>query len=464
MQSLKNRLIGAATIWIAAGMITAGFILSAIFKQHVTEQFWDELYVHLDELQRLTETDDKGAHLQRNLSDPRYEVLLSGFYWEIQKSGAILARSPSLQGAALKMPTDSAGGTDVHTHTIEGPTGTLLVAEKTFAKQHEKSPIQYIIGTDQRHLDEVLQSFNRTLSWSLTAFGISMVVAATLLIIFAMRPLKQLRTSLTSVRSGNSKGLLGHFPTEVQPLVDDLNTLLNSTAELIQRARTQAGNLAHGLKTPLAILTDEAYRIEAKGLSDTSSTILNQCQKMQTQIDYQLARARAVALRSTPGTVASVSKAASEVTSALQRLHIDSGVKIENAVLLDSQVACDAQDLNEILANLVDNACKHAARKARISAQRNTDQSVTIVVEDDGSGLPSEAHEVVFNIGERWDSQIPGSGLGLAIVRDLARLYGGEATLATSELGGLSVTLVLPSVVITDRPAFLPAIESKAIY
>lgn len=447
MRSLKNRLIGAATIWIAIGMITAGFILSAIFKQHVTEQFWDELYVHLDELQRLTETDETGAHLQRNLSDPRYEVALSGFYWEIQKSGSILARSPSLQGLELKMPADGPADINVHTHKIEGPTGTLLIAEKTFSKPHETSPIQYIIGTDQRHLDEVLQSFNQTLSWSLTGFGISMVVAAALLILFAMRPLQQLRTSLASVRAGDSKRLPRHFPTEVQPLVDDLNTLLNSTAELIQRARTQAGNLAHGLKTPLAILTDEAYRIEAKGLSDASSTILSQCQKMQTQIDYQLARARAVALRSTPGTVASVSKAASEVTSALQRLHIDRGITIENAVVQEFQVACDAQDLNEILANLVDNACKHAVRKVRISAKPSDNQSVTIVVEDDGVGLPLEAHEVVFNVGERWDTQVPGSGLGLAIVRDLARLYGGDATLATSALGGLSVTLKLPNIV-----------------
>ena len=451
MRSLKSRLIGAATLWIAIGMITAGFVLSAIFKQHVTEQFWEELYVHLDELQRLTETDENGAHLQRNLSDPRYEVALSGFYWEIQKSGKTLARSPSLQGLALKMPADGPDGTNVHTHTIDGPTGALLIAEKTFAKPLDVFPVQYIIGTDQRQLDEVLQGFNRTLSWSLAGFGISMVVAAALLILFAMRPLGQLREALSAVRSGGQKALVSTFQTEVQPLVDNLNTLLSSTAELVLRARTQAGNLAHGLKTPLAILTDEAYRIEARGLSDASTTILGQCRKMQTQIDYQLARARAVALRATPGTVASVQKAASEVTSALQRLHLDRALTIVNAVHENLQVACDAQDLNEMLANLVDNACKHAVRKVRLSAARSNDQAVVIVVEDDGAGLPAEAHEVVFQIGERWDTQVPGSGLGLAIVRDLARLYGGDAKFAASELGGLSVILELPSVKITER-------------
>lgn len=446
MPSLKRRLIGAATIWIAIGLITAGFVLSTVFRQHVTAQFWEELYVHLDELQRLTEVNENGTHLQRNLSDPRYEIASSGFYWEIQRSGQSLARSPSLQNRSLQMPTDGPPSVDVHTHTIDGPTGPLLIAEKAFAMLNEVAPVQYIIGTDQRHLDEVLQSFNQTLSWALAGFGISMVVAASLLILFAMRPLEQLRVSLAAVRSGGRKSLDGSFPTEVQPLVDDLNTLLHSTAELIQRARTQAGNLAHGLKTPLAILTDEADRIEARGEPETSITILTQCQKMQTQIDYQLARARAVALRSTPGTIASVSKAASEVTSALQRLHKGRGLTIDNLISEDWHVACDSQDLNEMLANLVDNACKHAASKVRMSSDDCCEnQTIRIVVDDDGAGLPLEAHEVVFNVGERWDTQVPGSGLGLAIVRDLARLYGGDASLRASDLGGLSVTLELPA-------------------
>lgn len=446
MRSLKSRLIGVATIWIAIGMVAAGVLLSGIFRQHVTRQFWEELYVHLDELQRLTEVDASGAHLQRNLSDPRYEVALSGYYWEVQKAGQILARSPSLQGRSLPMPTDPGSDTEVHKHAIEGPTGLLLVAEKTFTKPNQTEPVQYVIGTDQRHLEEVLQSFNRTLSWSFTGFGISMVIAAGLLILFAMRPMKQLRQALGAVRSGDEKRLLGDFPAEVQPLVDDLNTLLFSTTELIQRARTQAGNLAHGLKTPLAILMDEAYRLKSKGHAETSATILSECQKMETRIDYQLARARAVALRSTPGTIASVNKSVGEVTSALQRLHKGRGIAISNVVDEYLHVACDAQDLNEMVANLVDNACKHARNEVRISAAPHESKSIRIVVDDDGAGLPPEAYDVVFNVGERWDTQVPGSGLGLAIVRDLAQLYGGDATLGKSELGGLSVTLELPQI------------------
>ncbi len=439
--SLKGRLITAATLWIVVGMLAAGVVLSAVFKHHVTEQFYEELFVHLDELQRLAEFPKDGKpHLQRHLSDPRYDVASSGFYWEIQKAGNVLARSASLHGPPLQTPRDAPSDVGVHTHVVEGPTGILLVAEKAVSLAPSEPSLRFIIGTDERHLMAVLASFNSTLSAALTAFGLSLVAAATLLIVYALKPLHQLRASLFCVRSGEAKRLTGSFPSEVVPLVDDLNALLESTGELIQRARTQAGNMAHGLKTPLAILTDEAYRLADEGQDQSSTTLLTQCRKMQTHIDYQIARARAVAMRSAPGVVADAGKAAEEVASALRRLYKEKDVSIELEVPLDLRLACDPADLNEMLANLVDNACKHAARKVRISGAA----SCGLVVDDDGPGLPAEAIEVVFNIGERWDSRAPGSGLGLAIVRDLARLYGGDVELEPSPLGGLRAKLTLP--------------------
>ena len=441
--SLKSRLIAAASLWIAIGMIGAGVTLSAIFKHHVTEQFYDELYVHLDELQRLSEFHDDGSlHFQRPLSDPRYDVALSGFYWEIQKEGDVLARSESLEGPPLHMPLDLPNDVGVHTHTIEGPTGPLILAEKAVWTKPSTAPDRFIIGTDQHHLDAVVSSFNTTLAVSLAAFGLSLVTAATLLILYALKPLRQLRTALLNVRSGKEKQLSGQFPAEVVPLVDDLNTLFASTADLIQRARTQAGNMAHGLKTPLAIITDEAYRLSDQGLSQTSSTILDQCRKMQSHIDYQIARARAVAMRSMPGVVAGARKAALEVASALSRLYTHNNIRIDVDVPDGPLLACDPADLNEMLANLVDNACKHAKSTVRIAWTDGAAAALT--VDDDGPGLPPEAREVVFNIGERWDSRAAGSGLGLGIVRDLARLYGGDVRLGESNLGGLRVKLALP--------------------
>lgn len=444
--SLKQRLVAVASIWIVAGLIVGALLLSAIFRDLVTQQFYDELTVHIEELQRLAEISPDGALLQRDLSDPRYDVPRSGYYWEIQKGRSVLARSKSLEGPILDLPPDDVVNSEVHSHSIAGPTGTLMVLEKRKWVDPVGEPARFIIGTDKRHLDDILHRFDHTVRYSLATFAALMIGASALLILYAMRPFDQLRASLGEVRSGRTAELQGAFPKEVQPLVDDLNALLKSTAELIQRARTQAGNVAHGLKTPLAILTDEAHRIDAQGLDQSAEIVLDQCRKMQRHIDYQITRARAVAMRSTPGMVASLKKAASEVASALNRLHNGRGLSIDNAVPGDVLVACDAQDLNEMLANLVDNACKHAKSHVRIGlADASREGLAAMTIEDDGAGLPPEAYEIVFNVGERWDSQKPGSGLGLAIARDLARLYGGDVCLGKSTLGGLEVRLELPT-------------------
>lgn len=447
MVSLKQRLITAATIWIAIGFVAAGFVFSAIFRHEVTTQFYDELYVHLEELQRLTQfASGERPHLQRDLSDPRYDIPLSGYYWEIQQADKVLARSSSLMDHTLPTPPDKPIDTGTHTHKITGPSGALLVAERTRTDIPGAPPVRFIIGTDQRHLDAVLDDFNRILAWALSGFGVSLVAVAALLIAFALRPFRQLRSALSRVRSGETNQLQGEFPTEVRPLVADLNKLLQAATDRIQRARTQAGNLAHGLKTPLAVLTDEGYRLADAGAVEASQTILSQCRKMQSQINYQVTRARAVAMRSSPGIVADVRSAADEVASALGRLYQQANIAIETNVKEGLKVACDPQDLNEMIANLVDNACKHARSKVIVSVAEPSGgkRLLSINIDDDGTGLPPEARRVVFNIGERWDTQAPGTGLGLPIVKDLAELYGGEVELGTSSMGGLFVALRLP--------------------
>lgn len=447
MSSLKHRLIFAASLWIAIGMVGAGFILTEVFKRHVTNQLYLEIYEHLDELLHLTDFNPSGApQLRHSLSDSRYDIPMSGYYWEIEKSGEILAKSASLKDKTLSIQGDVPTDLGTRKGIATGPTGGVLVAERSVWISPGAPPIRFIVGADQRHVEDVVSRFRGILSWSLAIFGLSMVLGATLLIVYALKPFNALRASLADVRTGASSKLAGVYPSEVRPLVDDLNALLASTSQLIQRARTQAGNLAHGLKTPLAVLADEAYCIEEQGLPQSSAIILTQCRKMLTQIDYQIARARAVALRSVPGTVANVRTAAEEVANALGRLYRESGVAIAIDVSDGLLVACDPQDLNEMVANVVDNACKHAKSNVRISSHgQASDRTFSLHIEDDGKGLPPEAFEVVFEIGERWDSREAGSGLGLAIVRDLVELYGGDVNLRKSSMGGLEVVLTLPA-------------------
>ncbi len=447
IRSLRARLIAVAAIWVVAGVLVAGVLLSSEFKGFLAEQFYHELHEHLDELEGVMAIEEGGKiRMQRVLSDPRFSIPLSGFYWEVQKNGASAARSNSLEGPMLKVPVDGGSDTQVHTHSISGPTGELLIAERLRWLNGEKQPIRIIIGTDKRLLDRVLGEFNTTLLWSLGIFSLSMIVVAGLLLIFAMAPIGHLRTAFANYRSGATPDMRGTFPDEVQPLIDDLNSHIASSGEQMQRARAQAGNIAHGLKTPLAILVDEAHRLHEKGNAEAAAVIQDQCRRMQSQIDYQIARARAAASRGQPGTAASLADNAQAVVSALERLHVERGLKIENQIPPGVMVACERQDLHEILANLVDNACKYA--KSRLVMRLETyapPQFVRVVVEDDGPGLPPEAREVVLNIGERWDSRPGGSGLGLAIVRDLVHLYGGEIRLGRSDLGGLAVQLDLPT-------------------
>jgi signal transduction histidine kinase len=346
----------------------------------------------------------------------------------------------------LKLPVDGGSDAQVHHHNISGPTGALLIVERLRWMSGEKEPTRIIIGTDRRLLDQVLDQFNRVLLWSLGLFSLSMIVVAGLLLAYAMAPIGRLRTAVASYRSGATSDMRGKFPDEVQPLIDDLNGLLSASGDQILRARAQAGNIAHGLKTPLAILVDEAHRLDQKGEQQSAAVIRDQCRRMQGQIDYQIARARAAASRAKPGTASSLSETADQVVRALSRLHIERGLAIDDEIPAGVMVACEVQDVSEMLGNLIDNACKHAKTRVRVRTDAEASEGfVGVIVEDDGPGLPPEAWDVVFNIGEQWDGRSEGSGLGLSIVRDLVQLYGGAVRLGPSALGGLKVLLELPA-------------------
>lgn len=443
-KSLRRRLVFAAVVWIVLGVGLAALLLSAVFLKHVDAQVRDELAVHLEELEGLTVIDSAGLPtLTRPLSDPRYAQSRSGYYWEITKGTHVVAKSNSLAGGSILPHPDTSEDGKLHFHEFFGPTGELLLAEKVYWRDGDA--LRFMISADRRHIDSVMRGFQTTLAWAMSAFASSLALAAVLLIVFALRPLGLLHDDLRLVRGGKAKRLLGSYPEEVQPLIDDLNAMLDASAQSVEKARAQAGNLAHGLKTPLAILTDEAHALEQSGFGGSAEVVIEQCHKMRMHIDYQLARARAAAGRAPPGTTTSVGPVVDTVARALRRLHAGRNIAIETSIGDGARVACDAQDLNEMIANLVDNACKHARSRVLVSSGRaKTDADVAITVDDDGPGLPPEAYEAVFRIGERWDSSAQGAGLGLPIVRDLAHIYGGSVELQRSELGGLRVRLLIP--------------------
>ncbi|MGE0459991.1 MAG: sensor histidine kinase [Vicinamibacterales bacterium] len=270
-----------------------------------------------------------------------------------------------------------------------------------------------------------------------------------------LAPVDQLRGRLAAVRDGRSRRIEGRYPAEVQPLVDDLNALIEHREDAVRRAQAKAGNLAHGLKTPLALLAQEADQVDRAGHAALAAGIRQEVDRMQRQIDYHLAHARAAASAAAPGTRCLAAASIEPLVRTMRRLHADRGVSVEIGPLpADLVVAVERQDLDEMVGNLLDNACKWARRRVEVHAATEASPApgaagaplVAIRVADDGPGLDETVRRAVLDRGVRADESTPGTGLGLAIVRDLAEVYGGSIDLARGQSGGLVATLRLPGV------------------
>jgi signal transduction histidine kinase len=226
--------------------------------------------------------------------------------------------------------------------------------------------------------------------------------------------------------------------------VNDLNALLEDRERAVARALTTAGDLAHGLKTPLAVLAQEAEGADAAGHHDLAMTLGQMVERMQRQVDYHLARARATAsARGAPGLRCAVLPSVEGLVRTMRRLHAGRELRIDADVSPAHEIRGRREDLDEMLGNLLDNACKWARSRIAISSA-NHDDDLLISVDDDGPGLDPSLRAQVLQRGVRADQQVRGSGLGLAIVSDLAELYGGSVALETSPLGGTRARLRLP--------------------
>ena len=447
-RSLRARLVIGAFIWITVGVTAAGIFISALFRQHATELTDSEMRGHLDELASLIDVSPQGQpELYRTLSDPRFSQMGSGYSWQVSRAGERLIKSTSVASDVLPIPSDTLANGEMRKLIVPNGSANLIVYETLFSPVSGSDPLRLQVNIDSGIVDRILRTFNISLATSLVLLAVALSTAAALQVVFGLQPMTRLARALRAIRSGRATHLPRSFPLEVQPVVDDLNSLIDVNGQMVVRARAQAGNLAHALKTPLAVLADEADRLEQRGQGEAAQIILQQCQRMQRQIDYQIARARAAASRSVPGVNAPLPPAVANIVSAMKRLYAAKNLEFDVTIDPDCIAMCDPMDLNEMLANLIDNACKWSTKRVATTGtvDRAANQAV-IAVEDDGPGLPLEAREMVFQIGQRLDERVPGSGLGLPIVRDLAQLYGGEIRLEDSPLGGLRAVLRLPRV------------------
>lgn len=449
--SLRLRLLAGTLVWVALTVVVAGWGLGRLFNEHVERQFNAELGTHLEQLaaQLTLDVDDRPA-LRGALSDPRFARPYSGLYWQIDgidpdRRGAL--RSRSLWDGVLVVPGDRPADGERHVHQTEGPDGARLqlVEQALHPAERPELRLRLIVAANAALIDEPVARFNRLLVLALGLLAGGLAVAALVQVRVGLRPLARLRDGLAAVRDGRVGAIQGRFPAEVQPLVDEFNAVLVRNAEVVERARTHAGNLAHAVKTPLAVLANAAEQAADDAAAATLARLVReQVGLARTQVEHHLARARAAAAVGVPGQRTLLRPVIEGLLRLMGKVHAARALQFELSAC-DPQLAFrgEAQDLHEMLGNLIDNASKWAARQVRVQVDVHGSELI-VRIDDDGPGLRAEAREAVFARGVRADERTPGSGLGLSIVRELAQLYGGGVALLASPLGGLRAELRLP--------------------
>lgn len=453
LNSVAFRLFAAAAVVSLLGLAAGGWLLSGVFRASLERQLDDRLLADMENLIAAAEPSPDGTLQMMNLNtDQRYDTAFSGWYWQVMPQGvpddALTSRS--LWDKKLAMPDAVPEGGVVRGYTT-GPEDQELryvVRRISFpdmgalARGEEKAPkiYQFAIAADRSNSQAEAARFDQTLLWSLGALGVFLTIATLIQVRVGLSPLRDVRARLAAIRAGKAQRLEGRFPAEIAPLAEELNALLIHNAEVVERARTHVGNLAHGLKTPLSVLTNEAAAVR----SPLSDTVMKQTSVMRRQVDHYLTRARAAASADLIGVRTDIAPVMADLARTLEKVYGNKGVEYAVDVPEGLAFRGERQDFEELAGNLMDNAGKWAATEVKAHASAVGGRLI-LTVEDDGPGLTEDEIPRVLENRERLDEKMPGSGLGLGIVRDIAGLYGGSLTLGRSSgLGGLQATLDLP--------------------
>lgn len=451
-RSLTGRLLLISLIWLFIALSLGGYLISDAFHDHVENEFDARLAETLDALIGTSDLDRAGAlGFTRELSDQRFSEPYSGWYWQVTGPADTLVRSRSLWDQELAVPVNEAafGGRVFETAGPEGRAIRVMVRD--IVLPGSEAVYRFAVAGGTTEMQTHVRGFDRIIVWSLGTLGAGILLALVVQVAVGLSPLRKVRRSLTLIREGKATKLPADCPPEIAPLVEDMNAVLADNETLVERARTQMGNLAHALKTPLTVIRNE---VAGLGKTQGARTVEKQAEIIQRHIDYQLARARAAGSARHLKTRTPVAEALGAVLRTLKRLYKEKPLAFETAVPEGAQFFGERQDLEEILGNLLENAAKWGKTRVTISAaacsQSPAGGFIRLAVEDDGAGVDKAALARLFLRGERLDESVPGSGLGLAIVRDLADTYGGGVAARRSKLGGLAVEVTLPGA-IEDR-------------
>jgi signal transduction histidine kinase len=454
--SLATRLFLSATAWVVVILLITGIVLSSVYRNATERAFDRRLNLYLRTLIAEVATPDEPPDRQfQSLGEPLFELPLSGWYWQITRTDTDKAevrasrslwdkKLPKLEGHGAEL---TAAG--VRLGYVDGPEGqSLRLVERPVDLGADGKFLVSVAGDATEIFDET-RNFDYYLGGTFLALGIVLVLTTIFQVRFGLAPLKRISESIADIRSGRAERLEGAFPVEIAPLARETNALLEANREIVERARTHVGNLAHAIKTPLSVIVNEA---STHAVDPFATKVLEQAGVMRDQVAHHLERARIAARLTIVGTVTEVAPAIEALCRTMEKIHRGRGIAIGAKTDAQAKFRGERQDLEEMVGNLIDNACKWAASQVFIEvrverpAEPGAGPMLRIVVDDDGRGLSPSERAQVFRRGQRLDESKPGSGLGLSIVVDLAALYGGGLTLGNAPIGGLRAELVLPGV------------------
>ncbi len=439
--SLTLRLILGAGLWTLFALIIVGVVLSFLFRQTVERSFDARLNVLLESLIVSAEYDRKqGVYLSGTLPDPRFEQPYSGWYWQITPRKGQVMISRSLWDRELEQNLDEPAPQPRQYYAIGPDDQEIRVIERDIIFPDAEASVRFAVAAVTTENKQQVNRFVRVIVIALGLMGIGLIGAVIVQVRYGLRPLRSLQRELERVRSGTVDQLEGRYPAEIAPVVSELNKLIEHNAEVLARARTHVGNLAHALKTPLSVLMNDS----ATDPSPLGVSIRRQLEVMRRLVDHYLVRARTAAAGEVIGTRTPVAPAVNSLKTTLEKIYAARDISIVVTGGERLSFRGERQDFDEMLGNLMDNASKWARSLVHVTIERQ-DANLVLLVEDDGPGISDEQREAVFSRGERLDEATPGSGLGLSIVRDISGLYGGGIALGRSDLGGLKAVLTLPA-------------------
>lgn len=448
-RSLAFRIVTFSTLWAVAALVVIATIISALYRDATEKGFDSLLSAHLFNLIGSVSVSEDGALQGRpELGELSFTRADSGWYWSVEPmtdgmSGEL--RSPSMTGPVAapgvsETPFDAQFRRRYRTEGLGGEELDVLETEIVLDDQNRIA--RFRVMGNRSELETEIASFERRVYGYLALFGVGLILINAVAILLGLEPLDRVRSALAQVREGTAKKLVGRFPSEIEPLANETNALIENNRRIVERARTQVGNLAHSLKTPLAVMLNEG---RAMG-GERGRIFADQAGAMQQQLDHYLQRARVAAQRDSVVFRTPTAALLERMVRVIRKLKPDMEVTLH--LPADEAVfAGEREDLEEMVGNLLENATKWGRRRIAVTVARDrgTAEAFTLAIEDDGPGIPDDKAREALKRGRRLDETKPGTGLGLAIVSDLVGEYGGAIALGRSSLGGLKAELRLPA-------------------